>query len=109
AIGTTGRGIGPTYEDKVARRGIRVADLLDPESLRAQVERLAGQKNFELAEVHGWERVDASAVLARATEYGRKLAPYVDHTGRLLAAALRAGKNVLFEGAQGTFLDIDHG
>ena len=109
AIGTTGRGIGPTYEDKVARRGIRVADLLDPGSLRAQVERLAAQKSFELAEMHGWERVDAAAVLARAIEYGRKLAPYVDHTGRILAGALRAGKNVLFEGAQGTFLDVDHG
>ncbi len=109
AIGTTGRGIGPTYEDKVARRGIRVADLLDPSSLAAQVERLAQEKNFELAEVHGWERVDAAQVLARAVAYGRALAPYVDHTGRLLARALREGKNVLFEGAQGTFLDVDHG
>jgi adenylosuccinate synthase len=109
AIGTTGRGIGPTYEDKVARRGIRVADLLDPDSLRAQVERLAKDKSFELTAVHGWEKVDAGAVLAKAIEYGRKLAPYVDHTGRLLAGALREGKNVLFEGAQGTFLDIDHG
>ena len=109
AIGTTGRGIGPTYEDKVARRGIRVADLLDPQSLAAQVERLAEAKSFELTQVHGWEPVDAAQVLAKAVEYGRKLAPYVDHTGRLLAAALREGKNVLFEGAQGTFLDIDHG
>jgi adenylosuccinate synthase len=109
AIGTTGRGIGPTYEDKVARRGIRVADLLDPESLAAQVERLAKEKNFELTEVHRWEPVDAGQVLAKAVEYGRKLAPYVDHTGRLLAAALREDKNVLFEGAQGTFLDVDHG
>jgi adenylosuccinate synthase len=109
AIGTTGRGIGPTYEDKVARRGIRVADLLDPVTLRAQVERLAAEKSFELVEVHGWEGVDAAAVLAKAVDYGRKLAPYVDHTGRILAGALREGKNVLFEGAQGTFLDIDHG
>jgi len=109
AIGTTGRGIGPTYEDKVARRGIRVADLLDPNSLAAQVEHLAKEKNFELVEVHGWERVDAAEVLAKAVAYGRQLAPYVDHTGRILAAALREGKNVLFEGAQGTFLDVDHG
>jgi adenylosuccinate synthase len=109
AIGTTGRGIGPTYEDKVARRGIRVADLLDPEALRAQVERLVAEKNFELTEIHHWKPVDAAAILARTREYGRQLAPYVDHTGRILGAALREGKNVLFEGAQGTFLDVDHG
>jgi adenylosuccinate synthase len=109
AIGTTGRGIGPTYEDKVARRGIRVADLLEPESLRAAVERLAAEKNFELAEVHRWASVDPQAVYEKARGYGRRLAPYVDHTGRLLDRALREGKNVLFEGAQGTFLDVDHG
>jgi len=109
AIGTTGRGIGPTYEDKVARRGIRVADLLDPETLRGLVERLAAEKNFELSQVHGWEKIDVEQVYAKAVEYGRRLAPYVDHTGRLLAKALREGKNVLFEGAQGTFLDVDHG
>ena len=109
AIGTTGRGIGPTYEDKVARRGIRVADLLDPETLRGLVERLAAEKNFELSQVHGWEKIDVEQVYAKAVEYGRRLAPYVDHTGRLLANALREGKNVLFEGAQGTFLDVDHG
>jgi len=109
AIGTTGRGIGPTYEDKVARRGIRVADLLDPESLRGAVERLAAEKNFELKEVHHWSCVDAESVYRKACEYGRKLGPYVDHTGRLLDHALREGKNVLFEGAQGTFLDVDHG
>jgi adenylosuccinate synthase len=109
AIGTTGRGIGPTYEDKVARRGIRVADLLDPASLRAAVDRLAAEKNFELAQVHRWKQVDAAVVYEKACEYGRKLEPYVDHTGRLLDRALRDRKNVLFEGAQGTFLDVDHG
>ncbi|RIL08233.1 MAG: adenylosuccinate synthase [Proteobacteria bacterium] len=109
AIGTTGRGIGPTYEDKVARRGIRVADLLDAAALRDAVERLAAEKNFELEHVHHWAPVDAAAVYEKACAYGRKLAPYVDHTGRLLDRALRQGKNVLFEGAQGTFLDVDHG
>ncbi|MCL4685490.1 adenylosuccinate synthase [Myxococcota bacterium] len=109
AIGTTGRGIGPTYEDKVARRGIRIADLLDPDALRAQVERLVEEKNFELTEIHHWQPVDAEAILARTREYGRQLAPFVDHTGRILNTALREGKNVLFEGAQGTFLDVDHG
>jgi adenylosuccinate synthase len=109
AIGTTGRGIGPTYEDKVARRGIRVADLLDPASLRDSVDRIVREKNFELTQVHHWPPVDADAIYHAACEYGRKLAPYVDHTGRLLRRALEEGKNVLFEGAQGTFLDVDHG
>jgi len=109
AIGTTGRGIGPTYEDKVARRGVRIADLLDPASLREIVDRLAAEKNFELTQVHNWTPVDANAIYDAACEYGRRLTPYVDHTGRLLRRALEEGKNVLFEGAQGTFLDVDHG
>jgi adenylosuccinate synthase len=109
AIGTTGRGIGPAYEDKVARRGIRVADLLDPESLRPAMEQLAERKNFELENWFSWSRVDGDFLYRSACEYGRKLAPYVDHTGRILARALREGRRVLFEGAQGTFLDIDHG
>jgi adenylosuccinate synthase len=109
AIGTTGRGIGPAYEDKVTRRGIRVADLMDPESLRDACERLAEQKNFELTEYYKWEPVDADALYAKCVEWGRQLEPYIDHTSRTLDRALREGKNVLFEGAQGTFLDIDHG
>ena len=109
AIGTTGRGIGPAYEDKVARRGIRVADLLNPEPLRERIEQLAELKNFELVERLGVEPVDPAAETERALEWGRRLEPYVDHTERTLEHALRAGKNVLFEGAQGSFLDIDHG
>jgi adenylosuccinate synthase len=109
AIGTTGRGIGPAYEDKVGRRGIRVADLLDPETLRKTVDRLAELKNFELVQYFGGEPLDADALYERAVEWGRRLEPYVDHTERVLARALRDGKNVLFEGAQGNFLDIDHG
>jgi adenylosuccinate synthase len=109
AIGTTGRGIGPTYEDKVGRRGIRVADLLDPAGLRLLISRLAEQKNFELVQYYGWQPVDEHALYAKAVEWGKRLAPYVDHTGRILEHALRDGKTVLFEGAQGTFLDIDHG
>jgi adenylosuccinate synthase len=109
AIGTTGRGIGPTYEDKVGRRGIRVADLLDPAGLRLLISRLAEQKNFELVQYYGWQPVDEQALYAKAVEWGKRLAPYVDHTGRILEHALRDGKTVLFEGAQGTFLDIDHG
>jgi adenylosuccinate synthase len=109
AIGTTGRGIGPAYEDKVTRRGIRVADLLNPEELRTQLERLAEQKNFEIVNYYGWPAADVDDIWRQAAEWGRQLEPYVDHTTVSLDAALRAGKNILFEGAQGTFLDIDHG
>jgi adenylosuccinate synthase len=109
AIGTTGRGIGPTYEDKVARRGIRVADLLDPPSLREAIQRIGRKKNFELHEYYDWQPVDVEALVEEAIEFGRRLEPYVDHTGHILERALRDGKTVLFEGAQGTFLDLDHG
>jgi adenylosuccinate synthase len=109
AIGTTKRGIGPAYEDKVARRGIRVADLLQPDSLRAKLDRIAEAKNFELVEFYHAAPIDVSALEAECVAWGRALGPYVDHTGRILDVALRQGKSVLFEGAQGTFLDIDHG
>ncbi|MFP6607556.1 MAG: adenylosuccinate synthase [Myxococcota bacterium] len=109
AIGTTRRGIGPAYEDKVGRRGLRVADLLQPESLRAKLDRFALAKNFELVEFHHAEPVDVDALEAQCVEWGRELDPYIDHTGRILDVALREGKSVLFEGAQGTFLDVDHG
>jgi len=107
-IGTTGRGIGPTYEDKVARRGVRVADLLHPDSLRLKLETLVDAKNAEL-ERHNWPTVDLDAMFESTVRLGAELAPYVDHTGRILDEALKSGKSVLFEGAQGTFLDIDHG
>jgi adenylosuccinate synthase len=103
AIGTTGRGIGPAYEDKVARRGLRVADLLDPDSLREAIQRLADQKNFELVEYYKWQPVDVDKLYKQCVEWGRQLEPYVDYTTRILDRALREGKNVLFEGAQGTF------
>jgi adenylosuccinate synthase len=108
-IGTTGRGIGPAYEDKVARRGVRVADLRQPEALREKLDKIAEQKNFELTQMHSAEPVDVDALYQDCLEWGRALEPYIDHTGRILDRAMRAGKNVLFEGAQGTFLDIDHG
>ncbi|MEE2678711.1 MAG: adenylosuccinate synthase [Myxococcota bacterium] len=109
AIGTTGRGIGPAYEDKVARRGIRVADLLRPEALEEALARIARQKNFELEGYYQAPPVDPEALYRQCIAWGRELEPYVDHTERTLEGALRDGKHVLFEGAQGTFLDIDHG
>lgn len=109
AIGTTGRGIGPAYEDKVARRGIRVADMLDREALFEGVERLARGKNFELAQRHNRPEIPAGEVFEKLLELGKGLEPYVDHTGRILDQALNNGRHVLFEGAQGTLLDIDHG
>ena len=108
-IGTTGRGIGPCYEDKVARRGVRVADLREAGELRTKLESIAAQKNVELTKVHGADPIDVDALFAQCLEWGRQLEPYIDHTGRILDRSLRGGKNVLFEGAQGTFLDIDHG
>jgi adenylosuccinate synthase len=109
AIGTTGRGIGPAYEDKVTRRGVRVADLLNPEALRGMLEQIAKQKNFELVELYKCDPIDVDALYAQALEWGRELEPYVDNTTHTLGEALRTGANILFEGAQGTFLDIDHG
>jgi adenylosuccinate synthase len=109
AIGTTGRGIGPAYEDKVARRGIRVADLLNPGALRETLDRLVQQKNFELVDHYGGDPVDVDALYRQCLEWGRRLEPYVENTSHTLDHALRNGKNVLFEGAQGTFLDVDHG
>jgi len=108
-IGTTGRGIGPCYEDKVARRGIRVADLRQVDTLREKLASIGEQKNFELTQMHSAEPVDLDALFDQCVEWGRLLGPYIDHTGRILDRSLRAGKNILFEGAQGTFLDIDHG
>ena len=108
-IGTTGRGIGPCYEDKVARRGIRVADLRQTDALREKLETIGVQKNFELTQLHSAEPVDVAKLYQDCLEWGRRLEPYIDHTGRIIDLSLRAGKNILFEGAQGTFLDIDHG
>ncbi|MCZ6464216.1 MAG: adenylosuccinate synthase [Proteobacteria bacterium] len=109
SLGTTCRGIGPAYEDKVARRGIRVADLVHTEALAEQLRTIAERKNFELTEFFKWPPVEVEQLIETCIEWGRRLEPYMDHTGRILDNALRAGKNVLFEGAQGTFLDIDHG
>jgi adenylosuccinate synthase len=107
-IGTTGRGIGPAYEDKVGRRAIRVADLADPEALRAKIDRLLAHHDA-LRRGLGLPDVDAEALLAELLEVAPKILPYAQPAWRVLDAAVRDGSRVLFEGAQGTLLDVDHG
>jgi len=107
-IGTTGRGIGPAYEDKVGRRAIRVADLAEPESLPTKIARLlahhgALRRGLDLPEA------DADGLLAALLEVAPKILPFAQPTWRLLDQAVKDGKRVLFEGAQGTLLDVDHG
>jgi adenylosuccinate synthase len=108
-IGTTGRGIGPCYEDKVARRGIRVADLLNPEVLKAKLDDVLPEKNFYLEKFLEDIPFSQEEILAPYLEMGKRLQPLVTNVSVLLAEAVRQGHNILFEGAQGTHLDIDHG
>ena len=108
-IGTTGRGIGPAYADKVARTGIRVQDLLDPGILRQKLDLVLMEKNQVLAKVYNRRGIDAGAVAAEYVEYGEKLRRYVADTVLVLNSALDEGMSVLLEGAQATMLDVDHG
>jgi adenylosuccinate synthase len=108
-IGTTGRGIGPAYGDKVARTGIRVQDLFDPGILHAKLELVLRERNQVLAKVYNRRGIDAAAVTAKFLGYGERLRRYVADTGLVLNRALDDGKVVLLEGAQATMLDVDHG
>jgi len=108
-IGTTSRGIGPAYEDKMGRRGIRVADLLDPVVLRGQLELTAAEKNLLARALSSTESVSADEIAEQYAEFGEKLRPFVADTALFLAEQMEQGCSVLFEGAQGTMLDIDHG
>jgi adenylosuccinate synthase len=108
-IGTTGRGIGPCYEDKMARRGLRVVDLFDPEYFRERAARLLEERNVELAQVYGWPAVELDDVCNEYAQYADRLRPHVTDTALYVAEQVAAGKRVLFEGAHGTMLDIDHG
>jgi adenylosuccinate synthase len=108
-IGTTGRGIGPAYEDKVARVGIRFVDLLEEDTFREKLERNIEEKNFYLKAILNEKALDFAAIHESYSGYREKLKNYVTNTGVLLDRAMRAGKRVLFEGAQGTLLDVDHG
>ncbi|MBX6388343.1 MAG: adenylosuccinate synthase [Frankia sp.] len=108
-IGTTGRGIGPAYGDKVARTGIRVQDLLDPGILRQKLELALREKNQVLAKVYNRRKIEVDAVVEEYLGYAEKLGPHIADTSLVLDKALREGKVVLLEGSQGTLLDVDHG
>ncbi len=108
-IGTTGRGIGPAYEDKVARVGIRFVDLLEEDTFREKLERNIQEKNFYLRAILKEKALDFDEIHDSYGGFRDKLKDYVTNTGLLLDQKIRAGKRVLFEGAQGTLLDVDHG
>jgi adenylosuccinate synthase len=108
-IGTTRRGIGPAYADKAARIGIRVQDILDPKILRQKFETALAEKNVVLERVHGVAPLEVEQLAERMETHAARLRPYVADTSLLVDRALREGRRVLLEGAQGTLLDLDHG
>ena len=109
SIGTTSRGIGPCYEDKVARRGIRMADLLDRETFAAQYDCLVEEKELIAQALDIHEPMDFAGIRVQYEAYAERLRPMVCDTSRLINDAMAQGKSVMFEGAQATMLDIDHG
>jgi adenylosuccinate synthase len=108
-IGTTGRGIGPAYEDKVARRGLRLGDLMDPARFETKLREVVKYHNFALKHYYNAEEVDVEEVLAEALKMGEELRPLVADVTAILHAFRKEGKSIMFEGAQGSLLDIDHG
>lgn len=108
-IGTTGRGIGPCYADKASRTGLRVCDLLDPQLCRTRLHAALAEKNALIEKVYGEKPLDLNAQLDLYTSLGDRLRPFVGDTGAEVRAAYREGRRVLFEGAQGVMLDLDHG
>jgi adenylosuccinate synthase len=109
SIGTTSRGIGPCYEDKIARRGIRISDLLEPAVFRAQYDSIMEEKVIIAQALGVYEPLDLARIRDEYEAFGARIRPMVRDTALYLNDALQAGKTVLFEGAQGTMLDIDHG
>jgi adenylosuccinate synthase len=109
AVGTTGRGIGPAYEEKMARSGLRVVDLLDPPYFRERLERLLKERNGVLRDVYGTDTFDLDEICREYAAYGERIEQHVADTASYLHEQLTAGRRVLFEGAQGAMLDIDHG
>jgi len=108
-IGTTGRGIGPAYEDKAARVGVRLSDLLDEGTFREKLRANCTEKNFLLTRYFGEEPVDEAAIFDEYQGYAERLRPYAADASLILHKEIKRGKKILFEGAQGNHLDIDHG
>ncbi len=109
SLGTTKRGIGPAYADKAARIGIRVQDLTDPKIFRAKLDVALKEKNLVLTKIYNRLPLDADPIADEYLAMGERLAPHIADTSALLDRALREGKRVMLEGAQGTLLDLDHG
>jgi adenylosuccinate synthase len=109
AIGTTGRGIGPCYEDKVSRRGIRLGEMLDTEHFKERLREVMDYHNFALEHLFKFETVDYSQVLDEALAQAEQIRPLIEDVPGALHALRRQGRSVMFEGAQGALLDIDHG
>jgi len=108
-IGTTGRGIGPCYGDKILRKGIKAGDLLDQGSLMEKIHENLEEKNFLFSKKYNSEPLKAEAIYDEYLKYAERLAPFIDNVSVALDDGRKAGKHILFEGAQGTQLDIDHG
>ena len=108
-IGTTGRGIGPSYGDKAMRSGIRVADLYDPNVFRDKLKRTLAEKNEIFRKIHGFKGFEFKKIHRDYLRYAQRMRPYVCDTAVLLNSVIRKKQSVLFEGAQGTHLDVDHG
>jgi len=108
-IGTTSRGIGPAYEDKMGRRGLRVCDLINPETLLEKIRAQVEEKNRRLESLKYPQTIDAEPICDAYGQYGEKIKPFVVDTSVMLNDLIRSGKSILFEGAQGTLLDVDHG
>ncbi len=109
ALGTTKRGIGPAYADKAARIGLRVQDLVDEKIFRQKLDVVLKEKNLILSKVYNRLPLEAEPIVADYMRYGERLAPHITDTSKLLYDALRQGRQVMLEGAQGTLLDLDHG
>ncbi|MEX0748036.1 MAG: adenylosuccinate synthase [Rhodothermales bacterium] len=109
AIGTTGRGIGPAYVDKFARTGIRVVDLLDRDSLRVKLKEAIEEKNAILKGIYAADELNVEQIIEEYVEFDKLIDPYVTDTSQYLCNALKAGKHILAEGAQGSLLDVDFG
>ena len=109
AIGTTGRGVGPAYVDKVARQGLRVGELLDPEELALRLPEIVAFKNEIITKIYGGNPVDIEDIIALTKKWATELAEYIRPVENLVADAIDNGENVIVEGAQGALLDLDHG